>query len=833
VRGVPKPKRPTPKNRPSPDSGPRLTPDEWFVSRGWAPFAFQREAWGAYRAGESGLIHAATGTGKTYAAYLGPLFEAVDEPRDGGPAPVRVLWVTPLRALAGDTARSLESPLQHLGLPWDVGTRTGDTTSSVRARQQKRLPTVFVTTPESLSLILTYPDARARFAGLRCVVCDEWHELLGSKRGVLTELAVARLRSFLPRLRVWGVSATLGNVDEALAALVGPGRGGRVIRGHVPKSVTIDAAIPDRIDRFPWAGHLGLALLPRVVAAIEESRSTLVFTNTRAQCETWYQSLLAARPDWAGHMALHHGSLDRTKREWVEGQLREGALRCVVCTSTLDLGVDFAPVDRVVQIGTPKGVARLLQRAGRSGHQPGVPSRVTCVPTNALELLEIAAARTAASRGQIERRVPISRPLDVLAQHAVSSALAGGFHATDLFAEVRTTHAFRDLSAEEWHWVLDFVTRGGEALRAYPEFRRVVCEGDVYTVPDVKLARRHRTSIGTIVGDAAVEVRFVRGGRLGTVEESFAARLRPGDRFAFAGRFLEFVRIHQMTIQVRRTNAKPSRTPRWTGGRLALSGELAAVVRERLGDAARGVFDGPEMAAVRPLLDVQSRWSHVPGPDEWLLERVATRGGHHLFLYPFEGRLVHEGLAALFAYRLTRHRTQTFSLAANDYGFELASPDPILRDPDDLRDLLRDDGLDEEILATANAGELTKRHFREIARVAGLVNPGLPHAGRTAKSLQASSGLFYDVFREYDPGNLLLRQARRDVLDRPFEATRLRRTLARLRQCRVMVTDPPHVTPLAFPLFVDRMRDSVSSETLAARVRRMAVALERKAGPRP
>ncbi len=830
MRGIPRtpavraPKAPV---APMPE---RVTPDGWFAARGWKPFPFQREAWAAYADGASGLIHASTGTGKTYAAFLGPVLEAIAE-HDIEMPPLRVLWVTPLRALSADTALALERPLRPLGLKWDVGTRTADTPASARTKQKKRLPTVLVTTPESLSLLLTYPDASEKFAGLRAVVCDEWHELLGSKRGVLTELALARLRTFNPALRVWGLSATLGNLNEALSALVGTGRTGRIIRGDVAKRIRVDAILPPRMERFPWAGHLGLRLLPEVVRAIAEGQSALVFTNTRSQCEAWYQAILAARPQWAGEIALHHGSLDRKARDWVEGGLRSGTLRCVVCTSTLDLGVDFAPVDRVLQVGSPKGVARLLQRAGRSGHRPGETSRVTCVPTHAFELIEIAAAREAAARGVLEGRAPIAKPLDVLAQHAVGSALAGGFSADQLLAEVRTAHAYRDLSEAEWSWVLDFVTRGGEALKAYPDYRRVEVRDGLYTVPDPKMARRHRQSVGTIASEASVLVRFQRGAHLGMLDESFAARLKRGDRFTFAGRVLDFVRLHEMTVWVRLTKKEPTTVPRWSGGRLPLSGELSAAVRAKLDEARRDVYADAEMLAVKPVLDVQRHWSRIPAPDELLAERLATRDGHHLFLYPFEGRLVHEGVAALAAYRLSRRRPQTFTLAVNDYGLELVSPDPIDIDANGIHELLAPVGLTDDILASLNAAELAKRQFREIARVAGLVNPGLPNAGRSAKQLQASSGLFYEVFREHDPQNLLLWQARREVLDRQFEVTRLRAALDRIANCRIVVAAPPRPTPFAFPLLVERLREAVSSERLSDRVERMVADLEQRAGP--
>jgi ATP-dependent Lhr-like helicase len=846
VRGVPREKktrRSSPKPITSDVAAESMTVDEWFASRGWEPFAFQREAWAAYANGESGLIHASTGTGKTYAAFLGAV-ELARRASEGQPATsseelatrlrvgLTVLWLTPLRALSADTALSLAAPLGALGLDWDVGTRTADTSQSIRKKQQTRLPTVLVTTPESLSLLLTQPDAKEKFSTLQCVVCDEWHELMSSKRGVLAELALARLRTFAPTLRVWGLSATLGNLDEALATLLGPGRTGRIIRGQVPKTITVDSVLPTHIDRFPWAGHLGLSLLPEVVQAVDSCKSALVFTNTRSQVEMWYQAILNARPDWAGVIALHHGSLDRKTRDWVEDQLRVGTLRCVVCTSTLDLGVDFAPVDRVIQIGSPKGVARLLQRAGRSGHQPGTTSRVTCVPTNAFELVEVAAVRAAATSGKIEARPPVLKPLDVLAQHCVSSAVADGFKPEELLAEVRTTHAYEHLTDVEWEWTLDFVTRGGEALRAYPEYRRVVVGDDgVYRIFDEKMAKRHRMSIGTISSEALAEVRFVRGGRLGTVEEGFAARLKPGDRFTFAGRTLEFVRLYQMTVQVKLTKKPANTVPRWSGSRMPLSTELSAAVRVKLDDARRGIVTDPEIDAVRPVLEVQGRWSRIPAADELLVEQIVTRDGFHLFLFPFEGRLVHEGIAALLAYRLGQLKPQTFTIAINDYGLELVSPDPIEVNREMLLKLLSPDELSEDVLESLNAGELAKRQFREVARVAGLINPGLPNAGRTARQMQASSGLFYDVFREYDPGNLLLWQANREVLDRQFEITRLKASLDRLSRCTVCFTEPPRPTPFAFPLLVERMRDAISSEKLADRVAKLAAELERKAGP--
>jgi ATP-dependent Lhr-like helicase len=697
-----------------------------------------------------------------------------------------------------------------------------------------------LTTPESLSLLLSRPESADMFGELRLVVVDEWHELMGTKRGVQTELALARLRRLSPHLRTWGLSATIGNLEQARDTLLGSKvrdpesriSDRRIIRGAETKRIVVDALIPPVVERFPWAGHLGTTMLPQVVEAIDGAASAIVFTNTRSQTEIWYQAILDARPDWAGVIALHHGSLDRARREWVEDGLREGRLRCVVATSSLDLGVDFSPVDRVLQIGSPKGIARLVQRAGRSGHRPGAVSRVTCVPTNALELIEVAAARDGVAAGAIEARIPVERPLDLLVQHVVTVALGGGFRPAELVQEVRSTSAYAALRDDEWAWVVDFVSRGGDALTAYPEYARVVDRGDgVYVVENDAIARRHRQSIGTIVGDGQIAVQYLRGQPLGTVEESFVARLRPGDRFTFAGKPLEFVRVRDMRAWVRRAATTiGSVTPRWMGSRLPLSGELAAAVRARLEEAARGTFRGEEMEAMRPVLAVQARWSHIPSADEVMIERVKTREGQHLFFFPFEGRLVHEGLAALFAYRISRLAPISFSLAANDHGLELLSPDRAPLDEALAAGLFDRGMLFDDLHAALNATEMARRQFREIARVAGLVFPGIPRAGKTARQLQASSGLFFDVFQRHDPGNLLIAQAHREVLERQLESSRLGRTLERLSRARVVVTEPRRTPPLAFPLLVDRARERVSSETLADRIRRMQLALERAAG---
>lgn len=806
---------------------------KWFHENGWEPFPFQIQSWEAYLAGRSGLVHSPTGTGKTLAAWMGTLLEAVQEPNsDRG---LKVLWITPLKALAADTLASLQFPVQGLGLDWTIETRTGDTTATIRAKQADRMPEGLVTTPESLSLMLSREDVFKIFADLRLVVVDEWHELMASKRGVQTELCLARLRRIAPKVRTWGLSATLGNLQEALDTLLGVGVDNQIepalITGDIGKEIIIDSILPETIDRFPWAGHFGMQMIPRVIDAINEGGTCLVFCNTRSQTELWYQAIVDARPDWEGQVAIHHGSLAREVRDEVEAGLKSGRLRAVVCTSSLDLGVDFTPVDRVLQVGSPKGVARLLQRAGRSGHQPGIPSRVSCVPTHALEMIDAAAARDAAAANRIESREGIRDPLDVLAQHLVTLSIGTGFRSQELYDEVRTARAYAELTREEWQWTLDFVTRGGSALTAYPEYSRVIQDEDgVYRIKDTFIAKRHRMSIGTITADAAMNVQLMSGHRLGTIEESFLSRLSPGDKFIFSGRVLQFVRIKDMTAYVKPAKNPVGAVPRWMGGRLALSGELAHSIREKLEEAKYGELNGPEMQLLAPLLEVQARWSAIPAADEILIERVSTREGYHLFLYPLEGRLVHEGLAALFAYRLSRLTPITFSLACNDYGIELLAAEPAPLDEAIESGLFSPQNLAEDIPASLNSVEMARRQFREIARIAGLVFQGFPGAHKSAKQLQASSGLFYDVFRRFDPGNMLLSQANREVLERQLEQTRLGTALERLITSRLLITEPPRPTPLAFPILVDRLRETVTSERISDRIQKLSMSLEKEAG---
>ena len=814
----------------------------WFAARGWKIFPFQRAVWQAALAGESGLLHATTGSGKTFAVWFAALQRAMvaKSSRKRG---LRVLWITPMRALAADTLRALTESGAELMPGWVVDARTGDTSSAARARQAKHLPDTLITTPESLTLMLSKADAATQFATLDMVIIDEWHELMGNKRGVQTQLALARLRHWNHAagngaLVVWGLSATLGNLERARDVLLGADMPGATVEGSIRKDIRVDTLIPANPSRFPWAGHLGIQMLPAVIDEIEQNATTLVFCNTRSQAELWYQNMLEARPDWAGIIALHHGSLDKEVRDWVEQGLKKGDLKAVVCTSSLDLGVDFLPVERVLQIGSAKGVARLLQRAGRSGHAPGRVSRVTLVPTHSLELLEAAGAIQAIRDRDIEARTVPEKPLDVLVQHLVTVALGGGFRSEELFDEVRTAWSYRHLTEDEWQWALDFVARGGQSLTVYPEYRRVLPDEEgIYRVPDVAIGRRHRMGIGTIVSEAMIQVKYQSGGRIGTVEEGFISRLNKGDNFLFGGRILEFIRVHEMTAYVKRATGAKGAVPRWQGGKMPLSSELAHAALAQMQLVTEGVYSGPEMLAIAPLLEIQARWSALPTPGRSVIESLHSREGHHLFLYPFAGRAVHIGLASLFAYRIGRTRPITFSIAVNDYGLELLAPDnvdwPTVFAAAHGRDvgLFSTDHLLEDVLASLNATEMSQRRFREIARIAGLVFQGYPGQPKSNRQVQASSSLFFEVFRKHDAANLLLTQAQREVLEQELELNRLRATLEELQGRAVSYHETKRATPFGFALMVERFREKLTTEKLSDRVARVLRELEKAAGP--
>jgi ATP-dependent Lhr-like helicase len=798
--------------------------DSWFSAQGWAAWDFQREAWSHYANGDSGLIQVPTGAGKTYAAYLGPLMEAIDDLGDTPrpPMTLRALYVTPLRAVSRDIELAFTRPIREMGLPFVVESRTGDTKASVRAKQRERLPHFLITTPESLCLLLTRPDAASLFADLRCLIIDEWHELIASKRGSQVELAAARLRRFSPSLRTWALSATLANLDDATRCAVGTSpRPPVVIRGDMQRPITLKTVFPDERSRLPWVGHLGLSMLPAVVGAIDPARPTILFTNTRSQSERWFSAIQVLRPEWAGVMALHHGSIDRKERERVEEGLKCGSVRLVVATSSLDLGVDFSPIELVVQIGSPKGIARIMQRAGRAAHRPNAATEVLCVPTYSLELLEIAASRDAIARGEIEPRWPYDRPLDVLAQHLVTCGMGGGFEPDAMLAEVRTAWSYRNLTEAEFDWTLAMVSHGGDALHAYPEYHKLTAENGRLSVQSKRIAQLHRLNIGTITADTTIDIAYENGRRLGKIEEGFVGSLRERERFVYTGKTLEFIRLKDLVAYVKPARGTTSRTPIWSGTRLPISESLAAAVRRRIALLAHGTFDAPELEAFRGVAETQARLSMLPQEREVLIESTETADGYHCCLFPFEGRLVNSAIGALLALRLGRVAPRTISVSANDYGVELLSPAPIDFEHEITPSVFSDTNLVEDAFASVDKSELAKTQFREIARVAGLVIQTYPGTKKSGRQLGAGSSLLFDVLSEFDPGNLLIHQARREVLERQFESSRLAMTLARIRASALVHRRTSSPTPFAFPIMIERLSARLSSETIQQRIERL------------
>ncbi|HEY0055537.1 MAG TPA: ligase-associated DNA damage response DEXH box helicase [Pedobacter sp.] len=809
---------------------------DWFKERSWEQFPFQKEMEAAFLSGYSGLLNAPTGSGKTFAMflpfvadYINTYPEDYQKRKSNG---LLMLWITPLRALTNDIRKAMQTVVNDLDLPWTVASRTGDTSTKEKAAIKKRLPEVLLTTPESLHIMLTQKDYPKIFENLQVVVADEWHELLGTKRGVQLELGLSKLKALQANpdnkinrsLKIWGISATIGNLEQGAEVLLGndmPPEKIKLVRAKLDKKLVINSIIPENIEEFSWAGHLGIKLLPQVMEIVARSKTTLIFTNTRSQTEIWYQAILDKYPEYAGIMAMHHGSLDNELRTWVENALHAEALKVVVCTSSLDLGVDFRPVDTVIQIGSPKGVARFMQRAGRSGHHPGATSRAWFVPTHSLELLEGAAIKQAIVEEIFESRDPILLAMDVLTQYLVTLAVSNGFKAQEVFREIKTTYAFADLGEKEFNQTLDFITKGGKTLSAYDEYLKVEIEEGIYKVNSRKVAMRHRLTMGTIVGDVSMRIKFLTGGYLGSIEEDFIARLKIGDAFWFAGRSLELIKVKDMTAFVKKSPKHNGRIPSWMGGRIPLSSQLSAMFRQKLDEVAHHNEKDIEIKTLRPLFDMQAELSHLPMRDEFLIEKFNSKDGFHLFFYPFEGRLVHEGMASLFAFRISKIRKASFSIAMNDYGFELLSDEEISLEQALAADLFTSENLLDDIQHSLNANEMARRRFRDIAHIAGLVFTGFP--GKTMKNrhLQASTSLLFDVFNEYEPDNVLVRQAYNEALQFQLEEFRLREALKRIKDLKVIITQSAKPTPFAFPIMVDRLREKLTTESLEERVAKM------------
>lgn len=792
----------------------------WMGDKGIAPFKFQTETWWKFGNGYSGMVVAPTGFGKTYSVFLALISDFLNHP-DKYKKGLKMIWITPLRSLSKDIAKAMQEAIDEIGLDWAVGVRNGDTDPKVRQQQVKNMPDILVATPESLHLLLGQKNHQRFFTNLQTIVIDEWHELLGSKRGVMIELGISRLRIYVPKMKIWGITATIGNLDEAMEVLIPYDIKKTKITAKEKKKIDILSVFPDEVEILPWAGHLGHKLADKVVPIILNSNSTIVFTNTRSQSEMWYQLLLDAHPDFAGQIAIHHSSIDAHLRIWIEENLSSGKLKAVVSTSSLDLGIDFKPVDTVIQIGSAKGVARFLQRAGRSGHSPFETSKIYCVPTHSLELIEVSALKEAVKNNIIEPRDPQVLCFDVLVQFLMTLAIGDGFLPDELYPKIKETYAFREMNDDEWKGMLDFLTIGGKAFKSYEEFHKIVIdENGLYKVTSRKIAMLHRMNMGVIVSDAMLKVKFISGGYIGMVEEYFISRLKKEDKFILAGRVLEVAMIKDMTVFVRASKGKAF-APSYLGGRLPLSTSLGQFLREKLSGALNPKASEKELKFLHPLLVNQQERSHIPEEDEFLVELIRNREGYHLFMYPFEGRLVHEVMAALIAYRISKLAPISFSMAMNDYGFELFSDKEIPLNEDNLDRILTRDNLMNDVISSINAAEMARRKFRDIAVISGMVVQNFPGQQRSNKSLQSSAGLIFKVLEDYDPNHFLVRQSYTEVFNAQLQEQRLVEAFKRIEKSKIILKFANTFTPLSFPIKVDSLRQTLSSEDLDSRIQKL------------
>ena len=768
----------------------------WFRAKDWVPRRHQFDMLAAARAGQHALLVAPTGSGKTLSGFLPTLTELIETPTDG----LHTLYISPLKALAVDIQRNLLAPIEEMKLDIRVETRTGDTPSDRKKRQREKPPHILLTTPESLSLLLSYPDSRRIFSALKTVVIDEVHAFATGKRGDLLSLCLARLASINPDLRRVALSATVADPDMYRAWLAPNGDidAVKLVRGEAGADPKISVLLP--LGRVPWAGHSGRYAAPQVMQEIEAHATTLIFCNTRALAELIFQDL------WKQNVGqlpigIHHGSLDIEARRRVEAAMGDGRLRALVCTSSLDLGVDWGSVDCVIQMGAPKGSSRLLQRIGRANHRLDEPSEAMIVPGNRFEYLEARAALDAVEAGELDSDIFRSGSLDVLAQHVMACACAAPFDEREMLAEVQAALPYSGLDAEMFSSVLDFIATGGYALRAYDRFRRLVRGADgTWRITHPRVMQQHRMNAGIIVEAAMLTVRFKNGRKLGRVEEGFAASLSVKDTFFFSGVSLEVERIETEDVIVRATS-RPARIPSYGGSRMPLSTRLAERVRQLLHDPLEWPRFPPD---VREWLEMQGRRSRLPAPGELLVETFPRDGKHYMVAYPFEGWNAHQSLGMLLTSRMERLGLKPLGFVANDYALATFSLEPV----SDPRPLFSVDILRDEFNDWVQGSHLLKRAFREVAVIGGLVERQHPGKRKTGKQVTFSTDLIYDVLRRYEPDHLLLKAAWDDARTKMTDVGRLAALLDRA-QGTILHVDVPRVTPLAVPVLVMIGRESV------------------------
>jgi ATP-dependent Lhr-like helicase len=774
----------------------------WFAAKGWSPRRHQIEMLEAAQAGRSALLVAPTGAGKTLAGFLATLTELVEKPTEG----LHTLYISPLKALAVDVQRNLLTPIAEMDLPIRVETRTGDTPSDRKARQRVRPPQILLTTPESLSLLLSHEDSFNLFAGLKTVVVDEIHAFATGKRGDLLALSLARLQKLAPGLRRVGLSATVADPEAYQGWLAPHGDTGMVdiVIGDPGAEAEIGIMLPED-EKIPWSGHSGRWASQAVMREIERHKTTLVFCNTRSLAELIFQDLWAVNESNLP-IGIHHGSLSVEARRKVEAAVSSGRLRALVCTASLDLGVDWGDVDLVVQMGAPKGSSRLLQRIGRANHRLDEPSEAILVPGNRFEYLEARAALDAIGEGELDHEIFRPGALDVLAQHVMAAACAAPFREEDMLAEVRGAAPYAGLSDELFGQILSFIESGGYALKAYDKFKRLTREpGGIWRVSHPRFIQQHRMNAGIIVDVPLYDVRFRGGRKLGTVEDNFASTLSPGDTFFFAGLVLEVEKIDGMDLIVR-ASAKSARIPTYLGARMAMSTNLAERVREFLHDRSQWPRFPED---VREWLEIQDRRSVLPAPDQLLVETFPHEHRHYMVAYSFEGWNAHQSLGMLITRRMESAGLRPLGFVSNDYALACYALDPI----EDPASLFSADILEQEFVEWVQGSSLLKRAFREVAVIGGLVERHHPGKRKSGRQVTFSTDLIYDVLRRYEPDHLLLKAAWNDARTRMTDVGRLASLLDRAADTMIHVK-LDRVSPMAVPVLVIVGRERTATGTV-------------------
>ncbi len=785
---------------------------DWFASRGWKARPHQLDCLAADRDGLSFLLIAPTGGGKTLAGFLPSLVELEGRiaPSEGR---LHTLYISPLKALAVDVARNVGTPVAEMGLNIAIETRTGDTPAARRQRQKFSPPDILMTTPESLSILIAAPEAREYFKGLKRVILDELHALIPNKRGHLLSLALARLRALAPDVRFSGLSATVPDAKPLIDYLTPQNiegvRSAKLIRGKSGAKPIVDVLMSEQ--RIPWSGHTGRHAFQEVYERIKASKLTLVFVNTRSQAEITFASLWKLNDDNLP-IALHHGSLEVDRRRKVEAAMTRGELRAVVCTSTLDLGIDWGDVDLVVQMGAPKGASRLTQRIGRANHRMNEPSRALLAPANRMDVLECIAAKQAVEEGALDGEAPRKGTLDVLAQHILGMACAGPFRADDLYREIRTASPYADLPRKDFDDAVEFVATGGYALKRYDRFRRIVKQADgTYRVRDKLAVQQYKMNVGTITEAATIDIRLANskrpkrpGRKLGSIEEWFFETVNIGDAFYFAGEVLRLERIDGNDAIVTRTVHESPKLPSWGGNKFPWSTYLADRVRHMLYNVED--WDAyPEQ--VREWLEKQREVAHIPKPDELLVETFPYQGRNFLVCYPFEGWLAHQTLGMLVTRRLERLGKQPIGFVPTEHALSVWSRQDM--SDVDMAALFDEDMLGDDLEAWTSEAVVMKRTFRNCAVIAGLIEKKYPGQEKTGRQVSFSADLIYDVLREHEPDHLLLRAAWDDAAGGFMDIARLQATLTRAKG-RVVHAPLTRVSPLAVPVMLEIGRESVA-----------------------